>query len=158
MTDAGVSADRATVRPARSADAAAFAALSTQLGYPMSPEELGRRLERLLGRDDQVVLAACVGSAVVGWIHGAEQELLESERRCEILGLVVDETRRRAGIGRGLVAAVEAWARGRGLAQMSVRSNVARAESHSFYQGIGYQRTKTQQVYRKSLPSAPSSP
>jgi len=46
---------------------------------------------------------------------------------------------------------VEAWARCRGLAQMSVRSNATRAESHPFYEGIGYQRTKTQQVYRKRL-------
>lgn len=157
MTDAGASAETVTVRAARQSDTAALAALSTQLGYPVSPEELGRRLEGLLGREDQVVLAACAGPAVVGWIHAAEQELLESERRCEILGLVVGEGRRRAGIGRCLVAAVEAWALGRGLEQMSVRSNVARSESHPFYDRLGYQKTKTQQVYRKRLPPAPPS-
>ncbi len=154
MTESGVSAETVTVRAARRDDAVAFAELSGQLGYPVPPEALAERLGRLLGRDDQVVLAACAGPVVVGWIHGAEQELLESERRCEILGLVVDQRRRRAGIGRRLVAAVEAWAKRRGLTQMSVRSNATRAESHPFYQGIGYQRTKTQQVYRKRLPPA----
>jgi hypothetical protein len=138
MIEPGASSpDAVTIRPARSGDAAAFAGLSTQLGYPVSAGALGGRLERLLLRDDQVILAACAGlDAVVGWIHGAEQELLESERRCEILGLV---------------AAVEGWALARGLTHMSVRSNVARAESHPFYEGIGYRRTKTQQVYRKRL-------
>lgn len=154
MTESGVSAEAVTVRAAPRDDAAAFAEPSGQLDYPVPAEALAERLDWLLGRDDQVVLAACAGPAVVGWIHGAEQELLESERRCEILGLVVDQRRRRAGIGRRLVAAVEAWARRRGLRLMSVRSNATRAESHPFYQGIGYQRTKTQQVYRKRLPPA----
>jgi hypothetical protein len=32
-----------------------------------------------------------------------------------------------------------------------VRSNVERVESHPFYEGIGYQRTKTSHIYRKEL-------
>jgi hypothetical protein len=34
---------------------------------------------------------------------------------------------------------------------MAVRSNVARAESHPFYERLGYVRTKTQHAYRKRL-------
>ena len=73
-----------------------------------------------------------------GWIHAAEQDLVETERRCEILGLVVDGRRRRGGIGRRLVAEAERWAASRGLRQMSVRSNVVREESHPFYEAQGY--------------------
>jgi len=81
------------IRPARPTDAQALAALSSQLGYPVAVGSLTDRLDRLLGRADQVVMVACAGSdGVVGWIHGADEELLEAERRCEILGLVVSHT------------------------------------------------------------------
>jgi hypothetical protein len=53
------------------------------------------------------------------------------------------------------VAEAERWAAIRGLSQMSVRSNVAREESHPFYQGLGYGRVKTQQVYRKAIGGSP---
>ena len=140
------------IRSVTREDAAAVSALSGQLGYPVSAEAIATRLERLLGRDDQLVLAAVADDgALAGWIHAAEQDLVETERRCEILGLVVDGRRRRSGIGRRLVAEAERWAASRGLRQMSVRSNVAREESHPFYAAQGYGRVKTQQVYRKPI-------
>ena len=141
-----------SIRRARPTDAARIAALSDTLGYPVAGEELAGRLERLLARTDQLVLVAEGGSGdVVGWLHGAEQELLESGRRCEILGLVVDEAHRSRGVGRRLVEQVEAWAAARGLERMAVRSNVARVDSHPFYQRLGYERAKTQHAYRKRL-------
>ena len=143
------------IRPATGEDAAAVAALSSQLGYPVSAEAVAARLERLLRRDDQLVLAAIADDGTLaGWIHAADQDLVESERRCEILGLVVDGRRRRGGVGRRLVTEVERWAASRGLRRMSVRSNVTRAESHPFYEAQGYVRLKTQQVYRKVIGGA----
>lgn len=91
------------------------------------------------------------GGDVVGWLHAAEQELLESGRRCEILGLVVDPAHRARGVGRRLVEAVEAWALARGLDRMAVRSNVARPDSPPFYERLGYERAKTQHASRKPL-------
>jgi GNAT superfamily N-acetyltransferase len=118
----------------------------------VSSEAMRLRLERLLSEDGEIVIVAeQPAGTVVGWLHGSEQELLESGTRCEILGLVVDELHRRQGTGRALVAAVEAWARQRGLHQIAVRSNIARLESHGFYQHLGYIRTKTQHAYRKAL-------
>jgi hypothetical protein len=43
------------------------------------------------------------------------------------------------------------WAAGRALDVITVRSNVARAESHPFYERLGYVRAKTQHAYRKHL-------
>lgn len=97
-------------------------------------------------------MAAGPDGTVIGWAHAAEQRFLGSAPCCELLGLVVDREWRRHGVGRALVAAMEEWARARGLTRMSVRSNVARGESHPFYEGIGYARAKTQRVYRKPLP------
>lgn len=143
------------IRPVTVGDAAAVAALSSELGYPVSAEAVAERMERLRGRDDQLVLAAVADDGtLVGWIHAADQDLVESERRCEILGLVVNGRRRRGGVGRRLVAEAERWAASRGLRRMSVRSNVTRAESHPFYEAQGYVRLKTQQVYRKAIGGA----
>jgi GNAT superfamily N-acetyltransferase len=139
-------------RPPQLRDVPRLSELSRQLGYPVSEAELGRRLTHLLSRPDHsVVLAETTSDQVVGWIHAGEQWVLESEPACEILGLVVDQNCRGHGIGRTLVAAVESWAGTRGLAAIKVRSNVVRAESHPFYERLGYTRVKSQHVYRKSL-------
>jgi len=139
------------VRRASVADARRIAELSAVLGYPVADAVMSDRLARLGARADTAVFVAVDGEVVVGWIHGAEHELLEVGRLCEILGLVVDASARRLGAGRALVAAVEEWAASRGLAQMAVRSNVIRVESHPFYERLGYTRVKTQHSYRKTL-------
>jgi len=140
------------IRRAAERDAPRLADLSGVLGYPSAAAELGARLERLLASSQDLVLVAeSATGQVVGWLHGAEQELLESGRRCEILGLVIDPEHRGRGICSCLVSAVEAWARGREREQMTVRSNVARTESHPFYERLGYARAKTQHAYRKRL-------
>lgn len=146
--------DPVAIRRARLDDASRLAQLSDVLGYPVEPEILRDRLDRLLERSrDIVFLAELPKVGTVGWIHGAEQELLESDRRCEILGLVVDPEHRGQGVGRRLVEALEQWAEQRGLKQMAVRSNVTRLESHPFYERLGYVRAKTQHAYRKPLSS-----
>ena len=144
--------NRVNVRPAREADAPRLAALSAVLGYPAAEDAMRARLARLLARvTDLVLVVESAEGEIVGWVHGAEQELLESERRCEILGLVVDADHRGQGAGRLLVAGVEHWAASRGLELIAVRSNVTRAESHPFYERLGYVRVKTQHAYRKRL-------
>ena len=140
------------IRVACLEDATALADLSHQLGYPAAVAEVGRRLERVLASPEDVVYVAHDDAQrVSGWIHGARQDLVESEPRCEILGLVVQREQRRRGIARALVQAVEQWASTRGLRLLSVRSAVSRAESHPFYESLGYERVKSQHVYRKIL-------
>jgi GNAT superfamily N-acetyltransferase len=141
------------IREARLEDAGRLAQLSAALGYPVTSNAMEVKLRRLLARPDGAVLVAEVESGyVVGWIHGSQQELLESEPRCEILGLVVDAEHRGKGVGRRLVESLEQWARARDLGLMAVRSNVTREESHPFYERLGYVRAKTQHAYRKTLP------
>src|SRR4051812_5781681 len=139
------------IRPASIDDSERVAELSGTLGYPVSCETMRERLSRFLALDTHTILVAETSGQVVGWAHGAEQELLESGTRCEIVGLVVGEGQRGLGVGRRLVEAIEQWARGRGLNDVFVRSNVIRPESHPFYERIGYARYKTQHAYRKSL-------
>jgi hypothetical protein len=52
---------------------------SEVLGYPVATETIGQRRRRLLERTEEVVLVAePAPGQVVGCLHGAEQELLES--------------------------------------------------------------------------------
>lgn len=140
-----------SIRRAKISDAPGVAELSGTLGYPAEAEPMARRLAGILPQKTHAVFVADAAGEVVGWIHGAEQEMLEFDRRCEILGLVVGAGQRGQGVGRRLVETVEEWARTRGLDDVSVRSNVVRLESHPFYERIGYVRVKTQHAYRKRL-------
>lgn len=142
--------DPLKIRNATLEDAAQIARLSCELGYPVAVEVMRERLERILPLEEHVVLVAET-TEVAGWIHAAEQWLLELGRHCEIWGLVVGVEQRGKGVGRRLVNAVEEWALGRGLEQISLRSNIVRPESHPFYEQIGFDRYKTQHAYRKRL-------
>ena len=140
-----------SIRAAERSDAGAIARLSTELGYPNSEEEIRARIARLLQSDAYFLVVAEQGSEVIGWIAAERRLLLESGERAEIVGLIVTENARRVGTGQSLVSAAEQWARQHGLDSMAVRSNVARAESHPFYERLGYVRAKTQHAYLKSL-------
>jgi GNAT superfamily N-acetyltransferase len=126
--------------------------LSSELGYPATADQIAARLADLLTRTDHClrVVESSAGDPV-GWIHAHEQSILESDSWCEIAGLVVDPGHRGEGIGRALVTAVEEWAATRGLGAVKVRSNVIRPESHPFYERLGFDRIKTQHVYRKRV-------
>lgn len=141
-----------TVRPASHADAPAIAALSAQLGYPTTPQDVARRIEVLQGREDHVLaLAVAPGGEVAGWVHVAVTLLVHADAQAEVLGLVVDENRRRTGAGRLLMKFAEDWARGRGCALLRLRSNVVRDGAHTFYRQLGYEEFKTSKNFRKPL-------
>jgi GNAT superfamily N-acetyltransferase len=139
------------IRRATEADAASIARLTTELGYPTSPEEIHARLAELLARETQFIAVAEQPEGVAAWAAAEERVLLESGRRAELVGLVVTYQARRLGLGRRLVSEAEVWARNRGLPSISVRSNVLRAEAHPFYERLGYTRKKTQHAYFKQL-------
>ena len=82
------------IRAAVRADVGRLSELSAVLGYPASAEAVAARLERLAASaDDLVLVAELPGGPVIGWLHASEQELLETGRRVEIVGLVVDAAR-----------------------------------------------------------------
>ena len=139
------------VRQAGANDAPRIAILSEQLGYPVESDLIRQRLEQLLPRTDHLILVAESSGEVVGWTHAAEQQILETGRHCEILGLVVATGQRGQGTGRLLLEGIQQWAARHGFKQICVRSNVIRPESHPFYERMGFSRVKTQHVYRRDL-------
>ena len=55
--------------------------------------------------------------------------------------LVVSEAARRKGVGKALMAAVEAKCFSLGCVLVEVTSNLRRADAHKFYEALGYDKT-----------------
>jgi GNAT superfamily N-acetyltransferase len=141
-----------TIRTARNYDAAAIAGLGDQLGYAATRQQVATRLAGIEAEPSNRVFVAENGEgAVVGWLHVAARTQLTEDCTAEILGLVVDESARGAGVGAELVRAAEAWARAEGCTRIRVRSRDTRERAHRFYEREGYARNKVQLVLHKVL-------
>lgn len=140
------------IRRAGAADRDDLARLSTQLGYPMAPDEAAVRLSEIAAHPDHALFVAEAGGRLAAWLQVSLPRIFESPRQAEIAGLVVDEEERGRGIGRALLAEAERWARERGCAALRVRSSVVRERAHGFYRREGFGEIKTQRVLEKPLP------
>jgi GNAT superfamily N-acetyltransferase len=130
-----------TIRDARPEDAPAIARLLTQLGYPSEEEAVESRLDRLRIVGDRIAVAELKG-AVVGLAHLQVTPAIELDRPAAKIGaLVVDEAHRGLGIGRALVAAMEAEARLRGCELLYLTTSERRDDAHAFYERVGLEHT-----------------
>ncbi|MBL8887918.1 MAG: GNAT family N-acetyltransferase [Phycisphaerales bacterium] len=135
-----------TIRTATPQDAPALALLSTQLGYPVTPELMHSRLTHtpdpnrslFVAEQDNQVLAALEVAIMFAW---------ESGDWAEIRGLVVLDTARSQGIGAALVEHAKQWTRAQGHTKLRVRTNETRTRTHRFYERLGFTKTKSQRVY-----------
>jgi GNAT superfamily N-acetyltransferase len=139
------------IRRAKSSDAAYLAALSGELGYPVTAAEMKLRLSRMKPAANNAVFVAETRGEVIGWVHVSVNHLMEVAVRAEVNGLVVNEKQRNNGAGARLLEAAEKWARGKRCVNMSLRSNVIRERAHAFYERHGYEHYKTQKAFRKPL-------
>ena len=145
--------DTVNVREATPSDAAALAALCTQLGYPALPGEAAERLAAITpGDTGGAVLVAEEEGAVLGWIHVCGIRFFQSPPFAEVGGLVVDEAARGRGVGKLLLEAGARWAAERGYRKLRVRSNVVREDAHRFYEREGFRKVKAQAVFDRNLP------
>jgi GNAT superfamily N-acetyltransferase len=129
-----------TVREAVPDDAPRLAALLTQLGYPATSEEVGDRLGYWLPDPMSCVLVTDQDGEVVGCLSLHACPYLERAGRwARIESLVVDESARRAGMGRALVIAAEEAAKRWGCLAVEVTSSRTRADARAFYERMGYQ-------------------
>ncbi len=143
------------IRPMETRDLPGVTALTGQLGYPTTPEAIARRFALITQAGDAALYVAELDGAVAGWVYVRGVLLLEDEPRAEVWGLVVDERHRRQRIGEALMRQAEGWACEAGYRELSLRSNVVRAEAHAFYQRIGYSIAKTSHIFWKSLDDQP---
>jgi GNAT superfamily N-acetyltransferase len=144
---------KVTLRSAVADDAAPIAELSAQLGYPVTADEVRKRLESIQESENhEFSVAVLPKGEVAGWMHIYVRHMVMSDPMAEVEGLVVDGAHRRTGIGRLLMEHAEEWARRRGIAIVNLRSNAAREDAHAFYRSLGYEYVKHQAVFRKMSP------
>ena len=144
---------RSAIRRATEADAPAIAQLAADLGYVADASAIANRLRAILRSSSDLLIVAAQLDTVIAWLQAHAAHIVESGFRVEITGLIVAREHRRCGIGRALVDEAENWARALSAEAVVVRSNTQRVASHAFYPALGYTRTKTQNVYRKSIRS-----
>jgi len=130
---------RSCIRRARPSDASAVAGLLGDLGYPTDADDAGAQLGRVLNRDDAGVLVYDDGGGPVGLITYHVFDLIYRPRpHCRITALAVSAQRRREGIARALLEAVEAIARGHGCFRVELTTRPDRADALGFYEACGF--------------------
>jgi GNAT superfamily N-acetyltransferase len=144
-------ADRVRLRPPLPSDAAALAAMAGELGYPTTAEELLGRLAALHPTDAAVIVSTDVDDTPTGWCHVEMRRTLVEPQSALIVGLVIGEGHRSAGVGAALLEAAERWARARGCRRLVVATRITRERAHRFYAREGYELNKTSYFLTKTL-------
>lgn len=127
------------------------AGLLKQLGYDITPEELPRRIDGIKENNLGIVFIALKEESVVGCIHTMLVTRLAEGKCGEVVSLVVDESVRGLGIGKGLLDKSISWLKASGVDKVRIRCNTIRAEAHKFYLHLGYTEKKQQKVFEKTI-------
>ncbi len=134
------------LRKLKPEDAAAVAALCTQMGYSVDEAQAAERLRAIEGRADHHLFGADLEGQLVGWVHVHADWSIEGGHEAELHGLVVDEMQRGLGIGRALIGEAAEWAFKQGCSRLRVRTNVTRMRAGDFYRRAGFREMKRQLV------------
>ena len=114
----------------------------TELGYPSSVEEMGRRFEGISSDPayETFVAESCKG--VVGMVGIRLERTYEADESCaRVMALVVSSGHRGRGAGQALISAAEEWARMRGAGTIVLTTHKRRTGAHRFYSTMGYEAT-----------------
>lgn len=140
------------IREARPEDVPGLAGLLAELGYPDDDERVLDRARVFWDDSDSVILVAEGEDGPVGLASATVMPLLHEDGSwCRLSALVVAGGSRRMGVGRALIAAVEARARDTGCRYLEVTSGErpGREAAHAFYEALGLELVSRR--YLKSL-------
>lgn len=140
------------VRPAAEADFPAWAAMRRRLWPEGDPDEL----ERELARPDPALLGLVAeeDGRVIGFAEASVRNYAEGAPggpAAYLEGIWVEPERRRRGIGRALLAAVEGWARRQGLDWLGSDALLDNALSHRWHRAAGFEEVERIVVFGKRL-------
>ena len=96
-----------------------------------------RNLRRMLVRGNCAILVAESRGAVAGY---GLVLFRRGARRARLYSLAVDPRQRRAGVAKGLLAAIERKVAERGLDALTLEAGVANAAATALYEETGYRR------------------
>jgi GNAT superfamily N-acetyltransferase len=127
------------VREAQLEDAAEICRMLLELGHDGEEALVRRRLERVLGTTDHVVLVAVERPhGIVGMLHASVAVSLQVRPRVDVQLLVVASAHRGQGTGRALLERLHNWALRRGIDDVAARFRRHRKIGHLFYGKLGY--------------------
>jgi len=131
-----------SIRRAEKSDVQSLARLMIGMGFDHSAEEIERRWTMVEDREQDQILLAVEDGTPVGLVAVHIAPLLFYPRPlARITTLVVDQTKRRQGIGHTLVREVISLAKETGCDTIELTTGIAREEAHAFYRSIGFQES-----------------
>ena len=140
------------IREAQIRDAQAICRLNRDImGYDYPEEETKKKLYASLQSERDKIYVAAIGDVVVGYIHANDYDVLYFPTMKNIMGIAVDTAYRRRGIGKALLAAIEAWAVETGATGIRLVSGAERKEAHVFYRNCGFIGEKQQINFKKEF-------
>ena len=132
-----------SVREARPADRGAIKRLIDQLGYPVTEDEVGTRLQLIRSTGQAVLVAESEGN-VIGCLSTSSMHVLHRPAPVgRISMMVVDEQFRGRKIGAAMIREAERLLASRGCQLVEVTSNNRRVDAHRFWESNGYERTSS---------------
>ena len=139
------------VRLLRPTDVQIAKQLLRQLGYEVATDEVIGRIDRVLASRNHYAAVVEDREKVLGLVHVYERPALEKPCEAVVQALIVDGSLRKAGVGRILMAAAEAWARAKGLTCLVLHTRDDREDARAFYEHLGYQKAATSHLMSKAL-------
>ena len=138
-----------TIRTANPNDDKCLCALFRQLGYALTREEVGEKLNGV-GSYGHLLVAESAGT-----LHGAIAfhfitPFHDAGQWCVISALVIDEATRGAGIGRQLLLETERYALEAGCSRIELACNEKRINAHYFYEKNGFREVRKRFIKRLS--------
>ncbi len=116
-----------------------------QYGYPVPEEQIKENIIKVKNEGrDKVFVETDTFDKVIGFIHVAPHILLYFEPLTNILGIVVDKSHRRKGIGKRLFMKVWDWAKANNFKGIRVISGNDRKAAHALYRSVGFKFIKSQ--------------
>ncbi|PKR77110.1 GNAT family N-acetyltransferase [Halalkalibacillus sediminis] len=134
------------IRKAESRDIESLAILMGELGYPTSPDEMEKRMERINNQGNYLTLVCEKDKEIIGMIgmmHCFRYEKTDSYVR--IVAYVVDGRFRGRGIGKELLNEAEEWAHQNDAVMVTLNSGnrSERDLAHQFYINQGFEASAT---------------
>jgi aminoglycoside 6'-N-acetyltransferase I len=150
-----VNADSIQIREAVAADQAEWIAMRRELWPGSDADHHVEVAEYFSARTPRTVtLVALLGQKLIGFLELSSRDYAQG---CEtspvayIEGWYVDATFRRAGVGRRLVLAAEAWARNAGYRELGSDAEASNDGSIRAHAALGYERAPDIVCFRKTL-------